>query len=150
MVSELEELFPDLVRGGYQITSPKSRRYNCIAWAAGAIGTWWWPGTNLEEEFWPPGVTRLETLDAFREAFVTLGYLVCAEEDLEVGFDKIALFADAQGVPTHASRQLSNGRWTSKLGKQEDIEHALHDLEGAVYGSVVLLMKRTTSGTVRA
>ena len=31
---------------------------------------------------------------------------------------------------------------TSKLGKLEDIEHALHDLAGTAYGSVVRIMKR--------
>ena len=52
------------------------------------------------------------------------------------------MFADDQGTPLHAARQLPNGRWTSKLGELEDIEHVLHDLEGAAYGSVVLVMKR--------
>ncbi len=37
---------------------------------------------------------------------------------------------------------LADGRWTSKLGPMEDIEHALHDLAGMVYGSVALVMKR--------
>jgi hypothetical protein len=45
-------------------------------------------------------------------------------------------------VPKHAARQLPSGRWTSKLGPMEDIEHALHDLTGMAYGSVVLVMKR--------
>jgi hypothetical protein len=61
--------------------------------------------------------------------------------ELESGFEKIALFA-SDGVPKHAARQLESGRWTSKLGTREDIEHALHDLEGAIYGSVALVMKR--------
>jgi hypothetical protein len=144
MVSELEGLFPGLARGGCQITSPRSPRYNCIAWAAGETGAWWWPGPNPEEEFWPPGVNRVATLDSFREAFATLGYLPCEGEDLEADFEKVAIFANAQGVPTHGARQLSNGRWTSKLGKREDIEHALRDLEGTLYGAVVLIMKRSS------
>jgi hypothetical protein len=44
--------------------------------------------------------------------------------------------------PKHASRQLPDGRWASKLGLSEDIKHALQDLTGTVYGSVVLVMKR--------
>ncbi len=86
------------------------------------------------------------TLDAFRLAFATLGYSACDDEDSEPGFEKIALFANDLGVPKHAARQLPTGRWTSKLGKMEDIEHGLHDLEGALYGSVVLLMKRPVPG----
>lgn len=67
---------------------------------------------------------------------------MCAGEELETGFEKVALFADADGFATHAARQLNNGRWTSKLGELEDIEHALRDLEGVEYGTVVLVMKR--------
>jgi hypothetical protein len=87
-------------------------------------------------------VPRADTLEAFRTAFTTLGYVVCAGEELEPGFQKVALFATAEGIAKHAARQLDSGRWTSKLGKMEDIEHALHDLEGTLYGSVVLVMKR--------
>jgi hypothetical protein len=68
--------------------------------------------------------------------------LNCAGEELESSFEKIALFADSQRVPKHAARQLTSGRWSSKLGKLEVIEHALHDLEGTEYGAVVLIMKR--------
>jgi hypothetical protein len=75
-------------------------------------------------------------------AFATLGYAVCASEGLEPGYQKVALFADEQGVPKHAAAQLTNGRWTSKLGKFEDIEHELHDLEGTGYGLVALIMRR--------
>jgi hypothetical protein len=87
-------------------------------------------------------VVREETLAAFQEAFQSLGYAVCADEALELGFEKVALFALADGFPTHAARQLGSGRWTSKLGELEDIEHALRDLEGVEYGTVVLVMKR--------
>jgi len=37
-------------------------------------------------------------------------------------FEKIAIYA-AGGVPTHAAKQTSDGRWKSKLGGWEDIEH---------------------------
>jgi hypothetical protein len=52
------------------------------------------------------------------------------------------LFVDARGVPTHAARLLPSGLWTSKLGEWEDIEHDLLALEGDVYGTVALLLKR--------
>ena len=81
-------------------------------------------------------------MEAFRLAFVVHGYAVCDQIDVEPGYEKIAIFADPDGCPTHAARQLSSGVWTSKLGRLEDIEHALHDLEGAEYGSVFLIMKR--------
>ena len=79
---------------------------------------------------------------AFQTALASLGYVPCESKDLEPGFAKVALFTDVEGKPKHAARQLDTGRWTSKLGEREDIEHELHDLEGTVYGSVVLVMKQ--------
>jgi hypothetical protein len=122
--------------------------YNCIAWAANVTTDWWWP-VGPGKTHWPAGAPQVANLEAFREAFATLGYVVCSGEELEPGFEKIALFAKEQGGPSHAARQLDSGRWTSKLGRMQDIEHALRDLEGELYGSVVLVMKRALppSGT---
>jgi hypothetical protein len=136
----LEDVFPGLRGQPYQIKSEKDRKYNCIAFAVGDTANWWWPDP-LGEDTWPPAVARDETVEAFRGAFATLGYAVCDDERLEPGYEKVALFALA-GKPKHAARQLPSGRWTSKLGPREDIEHALHDLTGMAYGSVVLVMKR--------
>jgi hypothetical protein len=149
MVNPLQQTFPGLARGGYRVTSPRDKRYNCIAWAAGDTGSWWWPVPDANEVFWVAGVPRLETLSAFRDALACLGYVVCDGEELEAGIEKIALFTNDQGIPLHAARQLPNGQWTSKLGELEDIEHALRDLEGAEYGSVALVMKRSSQAAER-
>jgi hypothetical protein len=148
MVERIELAFPGLRGTGYQVTSPPDETYNCIAWAAGDTTDWWWPDEpdNLDSSHWPAGTPRMETLEAFRGAFAALGYAVCDDDQLEAGYEKVALFALA-GVPKHAARQLPGGRWTSKLGPMEDIEHALHDLTGMVYGSVVLVMKRPLPAT---
>jgi hypothetical protein len=83
-------------------------------------------------------------MDAFVLAFGTLGYEKCTDGLLEIGFQKVALFADARGVPTHASRQASNGGWMSKLGKCEDIRHEdVGGLEDSVYGRVAVILKRS-------
>jgi hypothetical protein len=147
MVDPLAEVFPPLAKGGYSITSPKSKQYNCIAWAAGDTEHWWWPVPAVNEVFWPAGIAREETSSANRDVFASLGYIECLGEELESGFEKIALFADDHDVPLHAARQRPDGRWTSKLGEMEDIEHALHDLAGTTYGSVVLVMKRPVHDT---
>jgi hypothetical protein len=137
---DLERLFPELIGSDYRITSSVSQVYNCIAWAAGDIDRWWWPDLS-NRRYWPEGIARLETVAAFQAAFGSLGFAVCENSDLQVGFDKIAIFADADG-PQHAARQLSNGRWTSKIGELEDIEHSLHALEGAEYGKVAVVLRR--------
>lgn len=108
------------------IASPPSVLYNCIAWAADDTTRWWWPGPE-EISYWPPNVSRIETLEAFVEAFATLGYKPCDNDLLEPEFEKIAIFVDSKGEPTHAARQLPNGKWTSKLGRLEDVEHELHN-----------------------
>ena len=141
MVTGIEAAFPGLVGKKLTITSPKDDDYNCIAWAAGIYNDWWWPD-ELGKSHWPVNVPREVSMNAFRLAFATLGFEACSSEEVEPGFGKIALFANNLGVPKHAARQLLTGRWTSKLGKMEDIEHDLHDLEGSVYGHVALVMKR--------
>lgn len=141
MLEGIESVFPRLQGAAWQVSSTPDDQYNCIAWAVGVTTDWWWP-IGLERTYWPEGVRREVTLQAFREAFSTLGFVVCAGEELEAGFEKIAVFANDQGIPKHAARQRPSGRWTSKLGKMKDVDHALHDLEGTVYGSVTLLMKR--------
>lgn len=142
MVNPLEMAFPGLARGGYRITSPADPDYNCLAWAMADASKWWWPGPDIDTEYWPPGIPRETTLDAFRVVFVLLGYVECAEEEAEAGFEKVAVFTVGQSKPTHAARQLPTGRWTSKLGRMEDIEHSLRDLEGTIYGTVALILKR--------
>jgi hypothetical protein len=141
MVEQLESLFPALRGSVYKVTSPPDDTYNCVAWAAEDTKRWWWPDLDPKRH-WPVGIPRLESLEAFESAFSSLRYTVCNHDGVEIGLDKIALFADADGFPLHVARQLPGGRWTSKLGELQDIEHALHDLEGTEYGSVVRIMQR--------
>jgi len=144
LVAEIEKAFPRLRASAYTVKSPRTRDYNCIAWAAGAMNQWWWPDPDAANDavHWPAGIAREETLSAFAAVFAALGYVSCVDEAYEPGYEKVALFADAAGVPTHAARQLPGGRWTSKLGFLEDIEHDLHDLAGEEYGAVVQLFPR--------
>jgi hypothetical protein len=144
MVEPIEDRFPELRISPFRVTSPATRDYNCIAWAAGDTAHWWWPDLDPDNDaiFWPPGVPVEETLDAFLAAFATRGYAVCTGEEAEPGLERVALFADVSGNPTHAARQLANGRWSSKLGAREDIEHKLFALAGTEYGTVAQIMKR--------
>src|SRR5688572_9938348 len=109
MVSHLETVFPGLRGSVYQITSPQSDAYNCIAWAAGPANahSWWWPFGDPAKTYWPPQMPREDTVKAFRQLFASLQYAVCDHDALEPGFEKVALFADGLGVPLHAARQLS-------------------------------------------
>jgi hypothetical protein len=146
MVERIEAHFPGLWTSPFRVTSPAARDYNCIAWAAGDTARWWWPDPDPADAaaFWPPGAPREETVDAFVAAFATLGYAPGSGDELEPGFEKVALFASG-AAPTHAARQLPSGRWTSKLGLREDIEHDLHAVSGEAYGQVVMILRRATT-----
>ena len=139
-----EAMFPNLNPGEYRVTSEASPVYNCIAWAAGDDTDWWWPDPD-SGNYWPAAAPFEETLASFRAVFEALGYRECATAEREPGFEKVALFVDDDGLPTHAARQLPNGNWTSKLGKWQDIEHQyLNALAGSasLYGNVALLLRR--------
>jgi len=136
--------FPHLTYGNnanHKITSRKTKRYNCIAWAGDDIERPWWP--QIDGWYWPSGISEQEDIPAFIQAFRLLGYAVCADGSLEDGFEKVALFAEPDGTPTHAARQLRNGKWTSKLGPNEDIQHDdVRDVRGQLYGDVCCYMRR--------
>lgn len=130
--------FPNLALANYRITSQADSSYNCIAWAAGVSDAWWWPDDN---SYWPDSVTASATIDSFTSAYQTLGYTACDDPLYQDGVEKVAIYAKA-GIPTHAAHQLLNGIWTSKLGRDVDIEHTLEGLEGDIYGQVVRTLSR--------
>ena len=138
---EIDRNFHGLAKGVYEIKSQRSNKYNCIAWAAGEDNQKWWPGVG-PHAYWPDDISEELDLQSFVSAFSTLGYKKCSDGNLANGVEKLAIFAKASGEPTHAARQLSNGRWTSKLGREEDIEHDLADLEGELYGHVTCFLMR--------
>jgi hypothetical protein len=147
-----EAVFPQLRRDDYRKTSSEDSKYNCIAHAANKNNSWWWPVRgSIEGVYWPNGVVIEETIEAFIHAYEVEGYTLCSGRELEVGFEKIAIYVDADGIPTHAARQLEDGYWTSKLGEWEDIRHrTLEALEtgddasnrGLGYGKVAVIMRR--------
>jgi len=134
----LRDLFPRLTDENCEITSPRTIKYNCIAWTAGAMDRWWQPGVH-----WPVNSSRNDHgIGNLVEAFRALGYEECENGTLEDGFEKVAFYGSGM-MYTHAARQISDGRWTSKLGQLEDIVHATVDaLSGGDYGEVLQYMRR--------
>ena len=128
--------FPRLTANNHRTTSPVSEEYNCVAWAAGDSLRWWQPGV-----FWPTSEISFG-LDSLMIAFQGLGFEPCQGSELESGFEKVALFASGAYF-THVARQIPSGKWTSKIGQLEDIEHDdPEDLAGGTYGNVSLYMRR--------
>ncbi len=96
--------------------------------------------------FWPAGAPLADSIDAFVTALNLLGYVQCDDASLDLALDKIALYA-IDGRVKHASRQMPNGRWRSKMGKAADIEHELEAVEGPLYGQVAAILERVVNET---
>lgn len=129
---------------GFVESSPATFDYNCIAWAAGETNRWWWPDPE-GQCYWPSGIPRQVTLEAFVQAYGTLGYEPCESDSPGFNVEKVAIYANDQGEIKHAARQLLSGKWTSKLGELVDIEHDA--LQGdyphyCAYGHVVSILAR--------
>lgn len=142
-----ERYFPNLIGNRYQDTSPEDSSYNCIACSVGDESRWWEP-SGKTGHYWPPGFPVDDySVNTLLAVFQELGFEPCETSDLEQGFEKIAVYASHAGDYTHAARQLADGRWASKLGEREEIEHDTVDaLEGPSYGSARTFLRRSTDG----
>ena len=150
----IREVFPDLSHGRYRITSRATATYNSVAWAISEQETdcCWWPVPYGEAEYpWP--AERVETLTAFITVYKSVGYEVCDSESPEIGIEKVAIYVDKNGTPTHVARQLfkkSENRWTwtSKVIDLEDIEHETLTALDQAFGSVAVILERPYLETI--
>jgi hypothetical protein len=134
-----KKAFPKHNGNNCRKTSDSDNKYNCIAWAYGENSKWFWPAKRYE---WPENVTRENTIEAFMELFSSINYCLCDNQLFEPGYEKVAIYV-LNGEPKHAARQLTTGKWTSKIGQNIDIEHDSPEvLDGPLYGSATIFMKR--------
>ena len=132
--------FPGLADDDPLVAESADPNYNCVAWAVGVTDAWWWPCEA--DAHWPEGVADVLSLEAMVAALGTEGYLPCPDGVPEDGFEKAAIYCRNQ-LPTHVARQLANGRWSSKLGRDCLVSHATPGgVESAVYGRVELYLRR--------
>ena len=143
MSNRIQETFPNIEKDGYEITSEETADYNCFAWVMGDKSQWWSPVEN-KGYYWLSNLPKNLDVENFCELYKKAGnYFSCDNDRLESGIEKIAIYADSEGNVTHVAKQLNSGKWTSKLGDWEDIEHnSLPSLEGNFYGKVVRILKR--------
>lgn len=136
--------FPRLTRTNHRVVGRSTPQYNCIAFATGEVTRWWWP-SETSDCYWPPGVARKETVQAFVAAFATRNLLPCDDPGRPTETEAVAIYA-LDGVPTHAARRTRNGRWMSKLGGCLLIEHEHEsDVTGPLYGAAVKFLCRPWS-----
>jgi hypothetical protein len=145
--------FPNLDFSTIAVKSPWDDGYQCVACAECDDTDKSWPAVGYR---WPAGLPLADpdvgaTAEHFIPRFALLGYEPCGlNKSFELGYQKVAIYANDQGV-THMARQHVLGiGWLSKPGKMEDIVHRnLGDIEGAMsasacqYGRVTLILKRS-------
>ena len=141
--------FSNLAASDFKCASDPDDDYNCIAWAVGKTDRPWWP-TLYAPYFWPNGLPKYpehmaETLEHFTKVFEMQGYRLCRSSRFSRRYEKIAIYvSDTTRRATHAARTLPNGKWSSKMGYQdEDIEHLnLECIQGSSYGTPKAILKR--------
>jgi len=137
--------WPSLFTSGFEFTSTETPLYNCAAWA-NKIDTSR-VDYSQDEEGNPQVDDYFYSLEPYIKYFEEHGFEICEDGNLEQGFEKIAIYKRGNDFK-HASRQLLNGKWTSKMGDFEDIVHDRpEDVEGYLYrqmtsGKVAFYMKR--------
>ncbi|NEQ32317.1 MAG: hypothetical protein F6K04_15160 [Leptolyngbya sp. SIO4C5] len=140
-----EEIFPSLGSENlHPEISPEDNRYNGIAYSISRKekDRYWWPDP-FGIYYWPRDVPREESRQAFIEMYFSLGYEFCDNPELEQGIEKVAIYVDSEGKPTHAARQSEDGYWESKIIDAEDIRHTnLECLQGEMFGSVWRILRR--------
>lgn len=117
----------------FTFTSAKGDDYNCAAWAVEIIDEW----IQFKDENGHLDVSLKRYIDYYEKH----GFVKCDNQDFEEGWIKIVIYADDKNEFTHVARQLPNGKWTSKLGDWEDIEHESPQvLAGKSYGKPTVVM----------
>jgi hypothetical protein len=98
--------------------------------------------TVMAGYYWPPAAPSADTMDGWLKIVSDHGYRETDDARLEPEFEKVAIYGTFD-TPEHVARQKASGVWVSKMGIGKDIEHTtLAALEGALYGTVVKIMKR--------
>lgn len=150
-MSNLERILLRLKEKKYEVVSPKDSSYNCVAWTIGDKSRKWWPNEHINSfSYWPKNLPNSENLYSFKELYRERGYEECESPDGEEGFEKIAIFANERGMPTHVAHRTGTDMWSSKCDNLQDISHELEALEGEAYGSVICIMKRDVRGSTRS
>lgn len=144
--------FPELARdSAFKVTSDEDDHYNCIGFAIGYNDLWIAIGRdNIPWFWWPDSVPYNREPNSLVKTFMYFGFEECADDKMEEGYDKVALYSK-NGFWTHAARIIGNGLYHSKLGESFDILHSPGNVMDQTvdprisYGKPFAYMKRKVS-----
>jgi hypothetical protein len=149
-LKELCGIFPKLLGTSETITSEIDGNYNCVSWAIKDKSRWWEPfgiiiPSSRPPYYWHDDLPINKNPQTIISFFAKYGFCLTENSEFEEHFEKIAIYIH-EGKYSHVARQLPNGRWTSKLGGLEDIEHDLTELENDIpiygYGKAQIFMAK--------
>jgi hypothetical protein len=141
-LADIEAAIPALAGTNYSEESRATEEYNCIAYAFGDTKNPWWPKAKGYGYYWPPGFAANDSVDTLKTIFRVHGYFDCDSNEHEIGYEKVAIYG-RNGKFLHAARQLQSGRWASKLGDEQDIEHEhAEHVMGDAYGEDIHIMRK--------
>ena len=148
-LKELRGIFPNLSDNPDKLTSPIDIDYNCVSWALDISDCWIEPyGLIIPSPsppyYWPENIPQDNRTETYVKLFEHYGFEVTDDPSIEDNNEKIVIYSRDNEFQ-HVARQLPNGDWTSKIGKQEDIRHSLNELEASgpySYGSANIFMKK--------
>ena len=133
--------FPHLATDNYfELTSPSTPVYNCIAWAMGLTDRWVDP-FSAPGHWWPDGVKKSDTCESLINAFIALGFEQTDNYTYDSTYDKVVLYG-YNGKWKHASRILKNNIEHSKFGEYWDGLHSHNIFQDPIYGTAYACMQR--------
>jgi hypothetical protein len=137
--SAIKYHFPNLKKGhNFKFTSFNTDQYNCISWA--------FEITNRRTQLYDHLGKGIIDADEYIQLFNKKGFCETQNRLFEKNKIKIAVYLKKDAFNydfKHVARLLENGKWTSKLGDWEDIEHETpEDLIGASYGNNIIIMEK--------
>ncbi len=137
-----EKSFPNSFKEPFEITSPKTSEYNCLAWALDDNTKWY---ESDDDYYWFNGIARNNTLNTIQAIFENLGFQRTDNIEFQLGIERIALFSKDNDECLHLASQIDNDKWTSKLGSSYDVIHSLKSIENGIYGKAVVFLERSNT-----
>jgi hypothetical protein len=136
--SYYKKLFPLLI--DYElIQNSETDNFNCISHTLGINTTPSWPTDN--DYYWP--TKRELTKESFDNFYDHHGFekLSLLDISYDKRYNKVALYTK-DGIPTHASIQIDDIWWESKIGGLGIIKHDLFEIEDDVYGEITQIYRK--------
>ena len=114
--------------------------YNCISYSVGLTDRGFWPIKGRDDCWYGINEVTINSFDIFYEHY---GFKRCDYLDIlyDKNYIKVAIFTK-ENIPTHASIQIDDNWWESKIGQLGIIKHDIFEIEGDIYGKLSHIYKK--------